>query len=418
MDKLLPVFFLVAASQLLAQAAPHQADRGAALLDAPTAKQASQIQQSQKQLKALKARPIPIYSFDGVFCVTTRYPERANYRWAIMKSASLEKERLEKALSIKLGSKEFPIQIIIGNETKSDSSILKTAMRLEPTRLLYQLTIPNPDTCDLALYREAIVEALLRNHSESIGNEPGSFSVPKWAIHGFLRYLDPTTHRADYDEVWFIHDAKRLPLLSQLLSSPNSLLSSNPACANMVSRFIWETTPAANRAQLFATPWQPTNLADLIAPRSVSAIQDSSIKLETAWLAWFNTRANKITEIGKTSYGAYARWHKCLTILLPGVAQPITPEWIIANLSSKTAQTAAQKIILQLHRKSTAQSIELIEVAQAYTAFYHAVSEGKDPSACRWLYEQAVSLDQALEKRYKESLPKAQFESKTPTTHQ
>ena len=246
----------------------------------------------------LQARPTPLQSSDGALYVSCATTERAALRWPILRFAETVRKHLSEAY-LPLGSSATPLVIEIGTETNQVTTVERRSFRTGDGFAQLILRIPNPETVDLEILREAVGEALLRERARSQTGRYSSYSWPKWWLRAVLNASKGNVWKAEaYERLQAEIRQGKAPTLQELLLSEQE---PSVEAAAFLAMWILEKTPYQkknNRLSLLVNPWTPVFMLGILE--------------EDAWQTWLAEQDTVILLPGVITYSQFLRWQTSL----------------------------------------------------------------------------------------------------------
>lgn len=250
-------------------------------------------------LSRLKALPPPLQSASGKLFVSVQSADRAALRWPIMRFAETVSTHLSDTF-MPLGSASSPLSIEIGTATNAVTKIERRIFSTGDGFAQLVIRIPNPETVDLEVLREAVGEALLREKTREHAGSYGAFKWPKWWLQAVLN--------ASKGNVWKAEAFERLqteiatsgaPSVSQLLTKGDQC--SAEATAFFATWLLEETDYKRldRRVALLTSPWDAETMAATLD--------------EAAWQAWLKAQESVVFLPGTITYSQFVRWKESLT---------------------------------------------------------------------------------------------------------
>lgn len=248
----------------------------------------------------LKALPPPLQSASGKLFVSAQSAERAALRWPIMRFAETVADHLSDTF-LPLGSATSPLAIEIGTATNAVSGIERRIFSTGDGFAQLVIRIPNPESVDLDVLREAVAEALLREKTREHTGSYAAYSWPKWWLRALVD--------ASKGNVWKAESFERLQAEIRQGSTPTlaHLLGNDAQVSREAAMFfaLWllEDAPyqrPEQRIALLTTPWSNAKLLETLD--------------ESAWQTWLKAQESVIFLPGTLTYSQFLRWKESLIV--------------------------------------------------------------------------------------------------------
>lgn len=253
---------------------------------------------NQKDVARLKALPQPLQSADGAFYVSCATAERASWRWPILRFTETVRTHLSDTF-LPLGTSAAPLLIEIGAETNAVATIERRSFRTGDGFAQLILRVPNPETVELEVFREAVGEALLREKFREQTGRYAGFSWPKWWLRAVVNASKGNVWKAEaYERFQTAIRQTTPPTLRQLFfadSEPDS-----DAAAFLAMWVLNETVyqKRDQRVALLTQPWDVDRLLQILD--------------EGAWQTWLAEQDTVILLPGTITYSQFLRWQSTL----------------------------------------------------------------------------------------------------------
>ena len=251
-----------------------------------------------EEVARAKARPTPLQSSDGALYVSCATADRATLRWPILRFAETVRKHLSETY-LPLGSSATPLVIEIGTETNQVTTVERRSFRTGDGFAQLILRIPNPETVDLEILREAVGEALLRERARSQTGRYSSYTWPKWWLRAVLNASKGNVWKAEaYERLQAEIRQNKAPSLQSLLTAERE--PSEDAAAFLAMWILGETPyqKQNNRLSLLVNPWTPIFMLGILD--------------EGAWQTWLAEQDKVILLPGVITYSQFLRWQETL----------------------------------------------------------------------------------------------------------
>ncbi len=250
---------------------------------------------NEAALQRFQVSTTPLLSADGKISVRSLVPERAGYRYPVLRFADAVRKNFSERV-FPIGSREFPLAIELGAETNVVAKIERRHLRTGDGFSQLIIRVPNPDTVDLDLLRVAVVEAQLR---EAARAEKGSYAAltwPAWLVAAMVDASRNNTWRAEAYELARQHyDRGDFPMATQFFD-----VGWEPSSKEIAAFFaMWLLERNREKPEgLITTPWQRFAFLGLAT--------------DEEWENWFKGLDATIFVPGLLTRSQFARWKQSL----------------------------------------------------------------------------------------------------------
>jgi len=352
-----------------------------------------------------RGQAAPFYASDGAIAVYAPL-SKAAYRAPVLSFANSRRDELQRALRMKLGTPECPLEIVIGGRSDGDTRVLTARLRDPAGGVRERIELPDPEAADLAKFRRAVGFALLRARMVAIGGAEESMrDLPVWLIDGALRHIDRDGRQADIDRVLLLWSRACLPPALELFAADSKAAKAEPAVAAVLAGWFIEKREGVNvfeellRGAATGVVWSPATAARLLAGTEDMVEFDRQVDRR------FLAEGRAVVTPGLTSAGIVRRFRSTL-LLAPacfGKLQSDKRAWYslaeaIRRADDPYLRRTATEQALKVKMAAVGRDGMLIAVADAYALFMERLAAGDTPERLERLLADAELMRGALER--------------------
>jgi hypothetical protein len=352
-----------------------------------------------------RGQAAPFYASDGAVVVYAPL-SKAAYRAPVLSFVNTRRDELQRALRMKLGTPECPLEIMIGGRSDGDTRVLTARLRDPVAGVRERIELPDPEAADLDEFRRAIGFALLRAWMVAAGGTEESMrDLPVWLINGALRHIERDYRQADIDRTLLLWSRACLPTAVELFAADSKAAKTEPAVAAVLAGWFVAKREGANifeellRGAANGVVWSPATAARLLA--GTEDMMEFDLNVDKRFLA----EGRAVVAPGVTSAGIVRRFRSTL-LLAPACFGKLLSEkrgWCslaeaIGHADDPHLRRTAAEQALKVKMAAVGRDGMLIAVADAYALFMERLAAGDKPERLERLLAEAELMRGTLER--------------------
>jgi hypothetical protein len=343
----------------------------------------------------------PIYAGDNAVVVHSSQ-RRAGYRGPVLMFVNRIRDLFQSGLNMRVGSQHCPLEIVIGEKSDGDKSVLTARLRDDRGNLRERIVLPDPEAADLDRLRRALAVAFLRVWMvEAGGTDKSMQDLPNWLIDGMMRYMHSGTRQSDLDHSYALWSDGALPPAEQLYAFESEVAEQEPAVAAVLAGWFLEKRARAFKQLLrdasSGIEWNVANISELLAENFAGDF-DRMLDLRMLELG------RRVIEPGLTTEGIVSRFRSEL-LLFPtdyGMIFSRTNAYCTFDRAISLAELpavrkAAHFQALKIRAASAGRDGTLLALSEEYVRFLRELALGESPERMSAMLEQAERKRRKLE---------------------
>jgi len=278
------------------------------------------------------------------------------------------------------------------------------------------LTVPDYAATDVAAATRTLVGVLLDAYAVGEGGVTNvSGSVPSWFLSALLRNMDPVRREGDFEEVFNVWSAGRLPSMAEILASSgdggNGAGTERPPWLDgVLLQWLLDMEPAdrgigAVMGRLISG--LPLDASAMLTIRHYG----TAVDLDVAWDDWLLKRRWVVVTLGRATpwIAQRLRVERLIYTADSGIPaavrkrDPLSLEDLITYRKTRWAANAAAAKDVSLRVLAAGRGREVGGVVAAYARFFDAVRDRRSEAELRRLLEAADRALEGLDVALKES---------------
>ena len=349
----------------------------------------------------------PVYSRDGRIVIHAPMA-KSLYRSPVLVFADRARQDLGRATRMKFEPENGILDIVIGNKSDGDKSVLSSRQKDSATGAVRErIDLPDAEHADLGRLRVAVCTAFLRLWITDAAPDPTKAAdLPDWLLEGLVRYLNRETRQQDLDRTLLLWSRACLPPAAQLVAADSEAASKEPAVAAVLAGWLLEKKATgapleailrdAARGEKWSVPAASKLLAGTDDPFAFDECLDRKLLAD----------GRKIIVPGVTTDGVIARFRATLLLYTPlsdnfmyTSAFGKSFREAIAEADDPACRAEAFEQAGRVKLAAVGRDGTLLAVSDAYTKFLLALAQGEKPAELMQLLADAEVRRSAMEQR-------------------
>jgi hypothetical protein len=349
----------------------------------------------------------PIYSGDGRIVVHAPMA-KSLYRSPVLVFADRTRQDLSRATHMKFEPENGLLDIIIGNKSDGDKSVLSSRQKDSATGAVRErIELPDAEHADLGRLRVAVCTAFLRLWIVDAAPDPAKAAdLPDWLLEGLVRYLNRETRQQDLDRALLLWSRACLPPAAQLVATDSEAAGKEPAVAAVLAGWLLEKKATGAplesilRDAARGEKWSVASASRLLAG------DDDPFAFDECLDRKFLADGRKVIVPGVTTDGAVTRFRATLLLYTP-LSDTFTYtssfgksfREAMAGADDPACRAEAFEQAGRVRLAAVGRDGTLLAVSEAYERFLLALARGGKPSELAQLLADAEVRRAAMEQR-------------------